>query len=206
MADVASGVFRVTLVADVKVGMFRSSRAAVADVACGTCVMSGVTLRGLTSILGCAALQLHEKSLMLAKLDPPLGRFDPSLLRTHAGWDVVDLKNHIVVCGLPHNVADFLRPIKSAARKQKVTVLFVADWDLSDDQLRMIFPPNIPIHNPWSTLDVFVLHAPPLNPASMKRANVGHASRILLLSEHAGPEAEEPGLMDAAVVFAHRYE
>ena len=46
---------------------------------------------------------------------------------------------------------------------------------------------------------------PPLDPESLKKANVEECYTVLVLTERRGREWNEPGIIDSGVVFAHRF-
>lgn len=48
---------------------------------------------------------------------------------------VMDLANHIVVCGIPHSVSIFVSPLRSQRLESVVPVVFLADEEPSEAQL-----------------------------------------------------------------------
>ena len=50
----------------------------------------------------------------------------------------------------------------------------------------------------------FTLQVPPLDPESLKKAAVEDSACVLILTERRGRVWQEPGIIDAGVVFAHR--
>lgn len=109
----------------------------------------------------------------------------------------VVLRDHVVVCGLPISVKEFVEALWKTHKmdRKKHEVLFLWDGAMTDDQkLFMKLTPG-----------VWLLEVPPLDPESLKKAAVEDSACVLILTERRGRTWQEPGIIDAGVVFAHRF-
>ena len=162
-------------------------------------------------------LSAMEDSLFRAvsALRPGIGRKINSLKdlkpdfrdSSHGAEKIVNMQNHVIVCGMPLQLSAFLEPFKpgmfgpeqlgaEAGCDRTVPVLFLWDGDISREQLDAFKA------HPSACL----LRVPPLNPSSLVKANPEQAMRMVFLVDHRSASQEsEPELVDSGVIFAQRF-
>mmetsp|Transcript_501 Transcript_501/g.1165 ORF Transcript_501/g.1165 Transcript_501/m.1165 type:complete len:294 (+) Transcript_501:176-1057(+) len=111
------------------------------------------------------------------------------------------LRDHIIICGMPESISDFLAPVvdRSEQLGSNTLILFIWDGELTEDNHDFL----------QRCRNARLLAEPPLDPSSFEKANMGWASSVLLLTDTRQFRSEvgqlNPELLDAEVIFAYKY-
>jgi hypothetical protein len=134
----------------------------------------------------------------------------PPMEENHDGTDErVALWDHIVVCGLPVSVSEFVALLRcthlNSRRWKHTPVLLIWDGPVSEKTLKDILELE----------DVYVLRLPPLLNSSLITGRVDEAKRVVLLrceeqrsldeKQEADTGAFSSVMQDSAVIFAYNY-
>eukprot|EP00281_Chroomonas_sp_CCMP1168_P017527 CAMPEP_0206218872 /NCGR_PEP_ID=MMETSP0047_2-20121206/4024_1 /ASSEMBLY_ACC=CAM_ASM_000192 /TAXON_ID=195065 /ORGANISM="Chroomonas mesostigmatica_cf, Strain CCMP1168" /LENGTH=350 /DNA_ID=CAMNT_0053641391 /DNA_START=76 /DNA_END=1129 /DNA_ORIENTATION=+ len=113
--------------------------------------------------------------------------------------DVVELHNHIIVLGLPSEVDTFLLPLVNEARENHTPpkcVLFVCEEEPDEGQIKII----------KEHVHVYFIKCPALHPSSIEMAGIARCEQVVLFADATrNGSDDEPGLVDAGVIFATRF-
>ena len=117
-----------------------------------------------------------------------------------------NVRNHIIVCGVPSSVRSFIKPLRAKYLQeyqlQKVVLIMGHSESRGGDQI----DPKI-----WGTIaqfkDIYIVNGSPLKQATLMKANVNYADKVVILSKDQTSGDEESirqDMIDAEVIFVYK--
>lgn len=117
-----------------------------------------------------------------------------------------NVRNHIIVCGVPSSIRSFIKPLRAkylqAYQLQKVVLIMGHSESRGGDQI----DPKI-----WGTIaqfkHIYIVNGSPLKQATLMKANVNYADKVVILSKdqtNTDEESMRQDMIDAEVIFVYK--